>query len=103
MPQHDNDTAMKADIYRCSWDSGWMQFHDDDDPMPDQWDDDAPTTIDGFVSQAKADALLAALQELAGWQTTAPPRVLEAAHAAIELALGHNAKVSGGGAFPPSA
>ena len=40
---------------------------------------------------AASSHLLAALQELVGWQTTAPQRVLEDAHAAIELAMRHNA------------
>lgn len=46
---------MKADIYRCTWDSdGWTQYHDDDDPMPTKWDD-PPDEVAAFVLKIEAE------------------------------------------------
>jgi cation transport regulator ChaB len=47
---------MKADIYKCTWASGWTQYHDDDDPMPDKWDDDPPEEVAAFVLKIEAEA-----------------------------------------------
>lgn len=47
---------MKADIYRCTWDSGWTQYHDEADPMPTKWDDDPPDEVAAFVLKIEAEA-----------------------------------------------
>ena len=66
---------MKAEAYRCMWDSWGPQYHDDSDPMPEKWDNppdyvlalvfkiDAEMLIDAANKRAdKAESKLAALQ-----------------------------------------
>jgi hypothetical protein len=40
--------------WRCSWDAGgegigWDQYHDDSDPMPEEWDDEEPDEVAALV------------------------------------------------------
>ena len=42
----------KAAIHRVTWDGspGWQQYHDERDPLPTEWDDEAPDEVRGFYS-----------------------------------------------------
>lgn len=55
--------------YRCMWDSGWQQYHDETDPLPKKWDDDPPDETAALVMKIDADAeinrLRAALDKIA--------------------------------------
>lgn len=53
---------MKADIYRCTWSSGWTQYHDESDPLPAKWDDDPPDEVAAFVLKIEAEAELIRLR-----------------------------------------
>ena len=49
------------DAYRCIWFSddgpGWQQWHDDNDPLPDEWDE-PPDEIEPYYSAAQMRAAL---------------------------------------------
>ena len=47
-------------VYRCTWDTGWSQYHDASDPMPAKWDDKPPDFVEAFVSKIDAESRLAA-------------------------------------------
>lgn len=53
---------MKADIYRCTWDSGWVQYHDDSEPLPTKWDS-PPNEVAAFVLKIEAEAEITKLRE----------------------------------------
>lgn len=46
---------MKIQAYRCTWNAGWMQYHDDTDPLPEKWDDEPPDETEAMVLLSDAD------------------------------------------------
>ncbi len=47
-----NDVKVVAHL--CEWDSGWRQYHDETDPLPDKWDE-TPDCVAAFVMKIDAD------------------------------------------------
>jgi hypothetical protein len=40
----------KSEIKRASWDDWRSQYHDESDPMPDEWEGEEPVEVQGFYS-----------------------------------------------------
>jgi hypothetical protein len=64
--------------WRCTWDNdggqGWVQYHDSNDPLPQEWDDEPPDEVAALVlaidANAEIERLHKALGECsAGWES----------------------------------
>ena len=53
------EMGLKVHAHRCTWDGyegeRWMQYHDEADPMPTEWDDEEPDEVIALVLAADAD------------------------------------------------
>jgi hypothetical protein len=62
------DDQIKPVAWKCVWIADgdgcdWEQYHDEDDPMPERWDD-APDEITPLYSQQAIDSLRAEVERL---------------------------------------
>ena len=89
------EMGLKVHAQRCTWDPGWMQYHDAQDPMPEHWDGEEPDEVIALVLAADADLEIRKLKAALRRVQFEAASLADAQVIALE-ALVHNVEVSGG-------
>ena len=58
-----SSVGLPIEAYRCTWESGYVQYHDRHDQLPTEWDDAEPDEVAALVMSADATYEIERLRE----------------------------------------